>query len=167
MVSAKPANKAYKWVVALIVIMIIYFAATWVLLYTSLEYKDRLPPAFILIVSLVLVILAIEARLYYRLRQLIVTPKFVTGHVIALYIAFLFTPILRILTLVILPWYYPGAESPEFAITISYLSTYLFWGSIIIGHLFFIATIVKSFSYRKSLKKDANSSANLLDNIAE
>ncbi|HYF30826.1 MAG TPA: hypothetical protein VD993_06885 [Chitinophagaceae bacterium] len=113
------------------------------------------------------IILMLEMLVYWIIRRRLYRVVWVRLHIITLWAALVLIP----LVYVCLYYFLGDAMSPErfshMLAAISAFRTVVFWGGLVVGHLFFIATIVKSFSKKQAPAADATNTPDILDEFTQ
>ena len=119
--------------------------------------------SIILQMILTSVVLVAEAIVYRVIRFRLYRPLWAWAHVSCLYFVVLILPIFIVLLNFFVRRKYTSWDQFEWIRRINLLRTFLFWSFILIGHLFFVLTIVKAFSKKAEPRGDNNESSDLLD----
>ena len=109
-------------------------------------------------------ILIAEAVVYWRIRKRIHERKWVWAHLLFSLFAFVLQYVFHFSILLIVNSVIDGIAFSSFLLKMNLIKFYTFWGNIIIGHVFFIVTIVRSFSAKKLLL--SNDTNDLLGEVA-
>ena len=113
------------------------------------------------------VIILSEAFVYWRIRKKIANKKIAWAHVLLLVAGFLTVTLIAILPIYFGTGFYninsKGAQLVSLAI---FIINYVFWGTFVLAHIFFVIIIVKSFSKKQELKTD-EPAPGLLDEFAD
>ena len=110
-----------------------------------------------------LFVLLSEAIVYWKLRKTFYNMSWVWCHICLLYFILMVMPIVYLFLLPILNRSYSPEQYGEVMLNISRIRVIIFWSGLIIAHIFFVLTIVKSNWKKESAESLANEPANLLD----
>jgi hypothetical protein len=97
-------------------------------------------------------LLIAETILYRVIRKRITNRFYVWAHIILIMVTFVILPVTGVLSAIQARTLPPMVYSKK-QLQLAQVRFYVFWASIIIGHAFFIATMIKSFS-RKPVIND-------------
>lgn len=159
------AYRFARW--GIYILMTLHFVY-YVVMYTQLgpnidsTYRRVYTSALLKQFLLVSIIPGLEVLIYWFIRHRLYKPLWVRMHLLMLWLALFFFPVAFALAYA---FNMANANNQTAATTYNIMATiqtYAFWGSIVIGHLFFIATIVKSFSKPPS-PTDATDTPHILD----
>jgi hypothetical protein len=109
------------------------------------------------------VILLAEAIVYRLLQHRLDRMQWVWAHISSLYFLVLVLPFIIILLNIIVRRRFNSWDQFEWIRKLNLLRNLLFWSILLVGHLFFVLTIVRGFSKKRKLQEDQNDSSNLLD----
>jgi uncharacterized membrane protein len=109
--------------------------------FTTTEMTERALFNMIFWPSLILA----ESIIYWMIRKRIKERKWVWAHLLFSLLAFVLLMILRILISFIILAYNEDQGNTIFRLT-NTIEFYIYWSSLIIGHVFFVIAIVRSFS---------------------
>lgn len=148
------------WAMAIIALLMVvllgyYFYSQYLLVSRSIANKTRaIPWMFVLI----LVIALIESFIYWLLRYRIDKRIWVQAHVWCIAVPIVIIPAVIIFFLPL----FKNLYGPDQMRDVYLFHRYLLWILLTVGHVFFIATIVRYFRHRKDRSTD-DPSAGLLD----
>jgi len=111
--------------------------------------------------SLTVVILLAEAVIYRILRYKLDRPQWVWTHIATLYFMIIAIPILIIIFNVYIVDQVSSGDAFEWARKANLIRNILFWSALVVGHFFFVLTIVRGFSKKDNL--EINESTDLFD----
>jgi hypothetical protein len=103
-----------------------------------------------------------EAFVYWRVRKKILNKRVAWAHVLLLVFGFLNITLIAFLAIYFENDYYLSSDDSTLIDLASFIINYAFWGTFVLAHIFFVITIVKSFSKKQELKTD-EPSPGLLD----
>jgi hypothetical protein len=109
------------------------------------------------------VILLAEAVVYRLLQYRLDRMQWVWAHISSLYFLVLVLPFIIFLLNIIVRRRFNSWDQFEWIRKLNLLRNLLFWSILLVGHLFFVLTIVRGFSKKRKLQEDQNDSSNLLD----
>jgi hypothetical protein len=171
MKPAKPYMLGFWVMFVIVVFRLILVIGTYLLLR---RYDGRAPESFNWFMFLTAMIMIIETMVYWYRRYHIPNKLWVHIHTWTTFTAMVVIPGVMILVTPILMRAYYQQVPPETEYfnsqgenifdKITRIRFYVFWGLTIIGHIFFIATIVKSLQIKES---EPDESAGLLDEFVD
>ncbi|MGB8190564.1 MAG: hypothetical protein WCF67_01535 [Chitinophagaceae bacterium] len=151
-----------------IVVLIILISAYYILLFAFIS-RSYAPSGYLSVFlrdsGITIAILVAEALVYWFCRKRLYERKWIVIHILLLYTALVFLPLIFVGLGFLVTTHQISGEL-FYALKLRYVRLSIFWLSIIIGHAFFIATIVKSISAKKYLTNHADTSPNILDDIS-
>ena len=103
-----------------------------------------------------LVIIVMEAFIYWLLRYRIQNELWVRLHTGTLFFTLIIIPIIMMGVFFIAANYLGMEDYALLRITLSNIRFYLFWLLLITGHIFFVLTLVKSLKAKKEINQKAN-----------
>lgn len=161
--STRAYRFAFWGILALVIVHFVYYVLLFMQLPSGMaEYRELYIRALITQFLLISIILMLEVLVYWLIRYRLYKVWWVRMHIILLWVTLFFIPLVfTLIYFFVGDMVVPGQGSELFG-AVSIARTVTFWGSIIVGHLFFIATIVKSF-FKPKQPPDASDSANILD----
>lgn len=134
-------------------------------------YNQQLSQSLILRLltpTIVLVLFLIIETIFYKRNRFWARPSaWIRVHIVCLYTALVMLTIIRIIVIILLPMYVSPVSFSNFFHNFSIAAFFVYWGGLIIGHIFFIGVMIKTRSARKTVPQDAGNPTNLLDNILE
>jgi len=116
---------------------------------------------------LALAVVAVEATVYWLLKRKFYRMSWVWAHVSLLYFVLMVVPLLYPLGNLILFNYMGSGHAGEWVLMISNVLSTLFWSAVVVAHIFFVLTIVRSLKARKQKEKGTYDPASLLDEFNE
>ena len=119
--------------------------------------------SIILQMILTSVVLLAEAIVYRILQYRLYRIRWVWVHVSSLYFLVLILPILFVFLNFFIRRRVEAFESFEWIRKLNLLRNILFWSVLLIGHLFFVLTIVRAFSKKSEPEEQNNESSDFLD----
>ncbi len=165
-------RKAYNapfWIMLFITI----FVATWniiLLIYLKhLSFKHPQSPAFrpnLLIVGWP-VLLCLETIVYRLLRKKIKPGVNIRIHILSVGICFFVLPLITVFVSIIVPEYFGIEFYTKCLLAINKFRSLVFWVAFIIGHAFFITTIVNIFRKNDIPDIDNEQPPGILDGILD
>lgn len=96
----------------------------------------------------------IEAFVYWRIRKKIINKRVAWAHVLLLVLGFLNITLIAFLSIYFENDYYVTTDDPPLMDLAIFIINYAFWGTFVLAHIFFVITVVKSFSKRKEMELD-------------
>lgn len=153
------------WVILLrlLILGIVYFAAYR---YSGSYYDLSRINIFSAYQIAVLIILFLEALIYWSIKFRIANKYWVKAHVWLMFFAMIILPFFAWLTLTIAPQYLSLTEFSRLRFWASSIRFYFGWGLIIIAHIFFVLTLINFFNTRNQVAKTENS-PDMLDEFSE
>ena len=158
---------AFWGILAFVVAHLAYYIYIFLQFYANVPeetYYELYMGAIIKRFLIIAIILGLEILAYWFIRRRLYRPAWVRAHVILLWTTLIIPP------LIIALFFLFGVDSlkgPDNSTNIydivSTVNSVVFWGCLVVGHLFFIATIVKSFSKKELAKQDAADTTHILD----
>ena len=109
------------------------------------------------------VILLGEAIVYRLLQYRLDRMQWVWAHISSLYFIVLILPFVIVFLNIFIRRRFNSWDEFEWIRKINLLRNLLFWSILLVGHLFFVLTIVRGFSKKRKLQEEQNESSNLLD----
>lgn len=109
-------------------------------------------------------VLFVETIVYWLIRKKITERKWVWAHLLFSLFAFVLLWILYFLVSAVF-FYTNRGLLTENIVLLNKIKLYCFWSGIVVGHIFFIVAIVRSFSVKNSLLPDHTD--DLLDEVAD
>lgn len=165
----QPANSsnAHKWMIGVIAFVFLSLAFNLFFITYSLApatwYVVKLAAPF-LVLALFLIL---ETIFYKRNRYWLRPVAWLRAHIVCLYISIVILTIIRILLFTFLPYYVRPELLSSIIRNFSIVSFFVYWGALIIGHIFFIGVFIKTRAARKTVQQDAGNTTHLLDNILD
>ena len=145
----KKSIKAYRFALWGILSLIVFLAAFFVFLYLQLTSRLSTHPEYDLTslyrslalkqFLLAAIIPGLELLVYWFIRHRLYKPWWVRMHVAMLWVAIVVARVLGMLAY----GFFVNTQDQRIGVTTAH--SILYWACLIIGHLFFIATIVKVF----------------------
>ena len=112
------------------------------------------------------VIMFVEAVMYWTIRTRITYRRDAWNHLILFTGAYVFNYVVRALIMAVFILHSPAAmRVASFMRTVSYGQMGLFWGLVIVAHVFFARVLIKAFA--KPLVEEVVESGNLLDDVLD
>ena len=169
MKRARPVMLGFS---VMLVILVFWVLAFLIAFLTQMSRKGSVSVSIDVMVIITMLILAAEIVFYWDRRYKIPNKVWVHIHVWSSFLAIVVIPIIAIILMYMYQRsYYANLPSEteyfrhtQFMTGFVEVLLYVFWGLLAIGHIFFIATIVKSFQL-KAPKTDE--SAGLLDEFVD
>ena len=125
---------------------------------------SRMKPIVVLFLVLWPMLLFAEALVYRGIRKKIVYRKYAWGHIFFTFVAFIIIPLIWISTINLLPYF---VTKETMTLTTRFernMELPVFWVSIILGHVFFIIVLRKTFA-KTSVTTGEPETVNLLDDV--
>jgi len=155
------------WVIGAVIMLRIFIFIVFLSYLGDFQPEDDLPFFEIFLAILWPVVLIIEFVLYWIMRYRIYNRSWVHIHVWTVLLCIGIFPILIVLVRKLFPMTVDNMfEQDATYATIVQWQIYLFWLLLGAGHVFFIGTIVKSFSKKQETISDEQATG-LLDEFAE
>ena len=109
------------------------------------------------------IILLAEAIMYWIMKNRLYRMQWVWFHVSSLYFVVLVLPILFVFLNYMIRRRFEIWDELEWIRKLNLLRNILFWSALLIGHLYFVLTIVKAFSKKGEPEEENNEPADFLD----
>lgn len=109
------------------------------------------------------IILGLEMLIYWRLRWRLYRRAWVRAHIMLLWTSTILLPLVLIFFYFVIVRHMTPIGMVRVSEVLPVIRNIIFWAGIGIGHLFFIGTIVKSFSKQEQPPDDASDTTNILD----
>ena len=165
-------RKAYNtpfWIMLFIAI----FVATWniVLLISIRLFAVKYPQSPVVRFNFLIVgwpvLLCLETIVYRILRKKIKSGVNIRIHLLAIGLCFFFLPLFTVFVSSILPQYLGITSYSKYLWVINKFRSVIFWGAFIIGHAFFMTTIVNIFRKNDIPNTDNEQPPGILDGILD
>ena len=111
------------------------------------------------------VIMFVEAVMYWTIRKRIIHRRDAWSHLLLFTGAYVFNYGVRLLVAAIFVLHYPIARRHSFMRMSTYGQLWLFWGLVILAHVFFARVLIKAFA--KPPVGEVVESGNLLDDVLD
>jgi hypothetical protein len=108
-------------------------------------------------------ILLAEAIVYWILRKRFYRMRWVWCHVVLLYMLLIILPGIYIFIIPLFSRDFESGSYYKWLGNLRLVRTFLYWSLLIMAHVFFVLTIVKSFSKNSSAEIGTNETSGLLD----
>jgi len=164
-VKIKRANTKPFW--SLIILLFLDLVWRIALIITIIKLRQfagnvNFTPIIVQLVISFAVLLA-EAIVYWKLRRRFQNMSWVWTHVFLLYFILLVMPIAYLIGLPLLNRYFAPESYSELMVRLSWIRVIFFWSILAMAHLFFVLTIVKSYSTKNDSETEVNATSDLLD----
>ena len=149
-------RKAYTWGVWGLGIIVFIRLLLLLILFNSVNkissYHAKIPAIniFSLLEIVLLIVVVIEAMVYFVFRYRIQTGPLVLLHVWSLFFAMFLMPAISLLLVMILPIYFNRSEFTYALINLNKIRFYLGWPLILAAHIAFAIALVKSFKSKQA-----------------
>jgi hypothetical protein len=158
MKPAKPYLFGFRMLVVVIIIRLLLIVVAWVLIQRLAGRGFSSATTWISFLSVIVVI--IEAMVYWYRRYKIPNKAWVHVHVWTLFVATILIPLATAVMIPVLSKMYSPDLYDNTLSNILTIRHYVYWGLLAIGHIFFIATIVRSLQLKES---ESNEPPGILD----
>jgi hypothetical protein len=160
-------NRSKPWMLPfwfMAAILIVTLLQNLFLYRTIVKYGSGVPGNVLFFLLMWPVILLIETVVYWWLRKRIAQRRWVWAHLLFSLLAFILVRLLQVIVLFWAQLNYLNTSYDSFYPLINKIEIYCFWGSVAVGHIFFIIAIVRSFSYKNAVasSQEANDFLNEL-----
>jgi len=161
-------QKPFKFPFWSLVVLAVLITAYNILANAMSESRVSLSSARSQLFILVIVdaVLLAEASFYWLNRGRIKKHWWAIMHNILLYIVFIVLPVISWFDHFYFSRNYSQVEYIERMIRFQRITPYIVWPSLILAHIFFIATIVKTLRTKKPQQADASDTTNILDDFS-
>jgi len=109
-------------------------------------------------------IIFVEVIMYWMIRKRNIYRRASWSHVLLFAFAFL-TPFLKSLLFVFYDNFTPTSDMNSYIRFVSLGQICIFWGVMVLAHIFFVRLFVKAFSKQAVIQQDAAESENMLDDV--
>lgn len=165
--SGRKSFRAPFWALLLLTVLIAIYYFLTIYFYTNNKYIPKdLIQSFLWQFSIIVLALCIECFVYWKLQKQIIIKWWAWSHVILVYFALTLSPILFMISIPLIKLYSAQADNRNFIRQLATFRMIFFWSCLIIAHVFFIATLIKSYSSKIVTDNPANESSDLLDEFA-
>jgi hypothetical protein len=159
---AKPYLFGFRMLVGVIIIRLLMIMIAWILVQRLAGRGFNSATIWISFLSVMVVV--IEAMVYWYRRYKIPNKAWVHIHVWTLIVATILIPLASVVMMPILSRMYSPDLYDNTLSNIITIRSYVYWGLLAIGHAFFIATIVRSLQLKES---QSNEPPGILDEFVD
>ena len=150
------SSAAPVWILAIIAFFRLFFTIAAIVAIHSLQSRTHIKHvnSSFTVDLLLVALLAAEAFIYWKIRKKIYKRSWVTVHLLLMAIVMVVIPLIYLIMPVVPGNYNPFKGSGKITLTIYRISYYSFWACVVTGNAFFLATVIKSFQFKKVLHDD-------------